>query len=150
MSETDFPNALDIEGQKTGPWSEDDPHGGVMRGSYLAGERHGTWRHFFADGRVRAEGTYDRGVLHGAWTWYRATGDSCRRDRLTLGKSTGCGSGGIPTVASSTPPPGNTARSASHPVPEPQDREVHWLELYNAPPRPIGERIDLEVWLPVR
>lgn len=32
---------------------------------------------------------------------------------------------------------------------EPSNLEILWLELYDAPPRPIGERIDLEVWLPV-
>lgn len=35
------PNALDDQGRKTGRWTEPDPHGGVMVGSYLDGERHG-------------------------------------------------------------------------------------------------------------
>ncbi len=26
---------------------------------------------------------------------------------------------------------------------------ILWLELYTEPPRPIGERIDLEIWLPL-
>lgn len=30
------------------------------------------------------------------------------------------------------------------------NRELLWLELYNTPPRPIGERIDLEIWMPLR
>jgi len=30
------------------------------------------------------------------------------------------------------------------------DREILWLELYRERPRPIGERIDLEIWLPLR
>jgi AraC family transcriptional regulator len=30
------------------------------------------------------------------------------------------------------------------------NREILWLELYSAPPRPIGEPIDLEIWLPLR
>ena len=31
----------------------------------------------------------------------------------------------------------------------PHNRETLWRERYQSPPRPIGERIDLEVWLPV-
>ena len=31
----------------------------------------------------------------------------------------------------------------------PTNREILWLEIYPDPPRPIGEPIDLEVWLPV-
>ena len=29
------------------------------------------------------------------------------------------------------------------------NREILWLELYTAPPRPIGEPIELEIWLPL-
>jgi predicted transcriptional regulator YdeE len=29
------------------------------------------------------------------------------------------------------------------------NREIVWLELYAAPPRPIGDPIDLEIWLPL-
>jgi predicted transcriptional regulator YdeE len=29
------------------------------------------------------------------------------------------------------------------------NREILWLEQYTAPPRPIGEPIDLEIWLPL-
>ncbi|HVL26495.1 MAG TPA: GyrI-like domain-containing protein [Thermomicrobiales bacterium] len=29
------------------------------------------------------------------------------------------------------------------------NREILWLELYTAPPRPIGDPIDLEIWLPL-
>lgn len=31
---------------------------------------------------------------------------------------------------------------------KPSNREILWLERYPSPPSPIGERIDLEVWLP--
>jgi antitoxin component YwqK of YwqJK toxin-antitoxin module len=89
MGESDLPNAFDNAGRKTGPWSEADPHGGVMRGTHLEGERHGTWRHFFADGRLRAEGTYDRGVLYGAWTWYRATGGLLQKGSFDQGEKHG-------------------------------------------------------------
>lgn len=33
------PIALDGQGHKTGQWTEPDPHGGVMVGDYLEGER---------------------------------------------------------------------------------------------------------------
>jgi len=29
------------------------------------------------------------------------------------------------------------------------NREILWLELYAAPPRPVGEAIDQEIWLPL-
>lgn len=73
------PNALDDQGRKTGRWSESDPHGGVIVGDYLDGERHGTWRHYSLDGRLRSEGPYEHGALHGTWTWYRANGALMQR-----------------------------------------------------------------------
>lgn len=68
------PNALDEQGRRTGHWTEPDPHGGVMVGEYLEGQRHGLWQHYSSDGRLRSEGPYDHGTLYGTWTWYRANG----------------------------------------------------------------------------
>lgn len=79
MTDTGPANAFDAEGRRTGPWEEDDPHGGTVRGDYVAGERHGLWRHFSAGGGLRSEGTYDRGRLSGEWTWYRASGALLQR-----------------------------------------------------------------------
>ena len=73
------PNEVDRSGQKVGMWTEVDSHGGVKVGEYVEGKRQGVWRHYFADGSVRSEGTYDTGVVHGAWTWYRSTGDLRQR-----------------------------------------------------------------------
>ncbi len=67
-------NELDAAGHRTGPWEEPDPHGGVISGSYVDGERDGPWKHHFADGRVRSEMEYSAGSLTGPVTWYRATG----------------------------------------------------------------------------
>jgi antitoxin component YwqK of YwqJK toxin-antitoxin module len=67
-------NELDADGLKTGQWEEDDPHGGVIAGGYVAGERQGEWVHHFADGRVRSESHYDGGELNGTCTWYRSGG----------------------------------------------------------------------------
>lgn len=83
------PDAVDAEGRKTGPWTEPDPHGGVMAGEYVAGERHGTWRHLRADGAVRSEGDYDSGELHGTWTWYRADGGLLQRGAFDRGEKHG-------------------------------------------------------------
>ncbi len=73
------PNRVDRFGQKIGQWTEADSHGGVMTGEYVKGERQGVWRHYFVDGPVRSEGTYDKGVVDGAWTWYRSTGGLLQR-----------------------------------------------------------------------
>ena len=73
------PNELDDKGRKTGIWTEADSHAGVMTGEYVEGDRHGVWRHFFVDGSVRSEGAYDKGLVDGAWTWYRSTGGLLQR-----------------------------------------------------------------------
>lgn len=83
------PNAVDGHGRKTGEWAEPDSHGGLMVGTYVDGERHGTWRHFSAGGALRSEGGYDRGVLHGPWTWYRATGGLLQRGGFAHGDKHG-------------------------------------------------------------
>ncbi len=73
------PNESDGQGRKIGMWTDADSHGGVMTGEYVEGKRHGVWRHSFVDGSVRSEGTYDKGVVDGAWTWYRSTGGLLQR-----------------------------------------------------------------------
>ncbi|MBK8461858.1 toxin-antitoxin system YwqK family antitoxin [Propionicicella superfundia] len=79
MSVESAPNGHDDQGRKTGLWSEADPHGGTITGEYVEDERHGVWRHYFANGTLRSEGEYRRGALHGAWTWYRANGGLLQR-----------------------------------------------------------------------
>ncbi|TCB96742.1 hypothetical protein E0H26_14025 [Micromonospora zingiberis] len=73
------PNLLDDDGRKQGQWTDDDPHGGVMVGAYADGLRDGEWRHYFADGRLRAQGEFRGGELAGEWTWYRANGRVMQR-----------------------------------------------------------------------
>ena len=83
------PNEVDRRGQKVGMWTEEDSHGGVMTGEYLEGRRHGVWRHYFVDGSVRSEGTYDKGIVDGAWTWYRSTGGLLQRGGFLMGEKHG-------------------------------------------------------------
>lgn len=83
------PDAVDDQGRKTGPWTDPDSHGGVMVGSYVDGERHGTWRHYATDGQLRSEGDFDHGELHGAWTWYRVTGGLMQRGGFDRGEKHG-------------------------------------------------------------
>lgn len=54
-------HADDEQGRSAGPWVEDDPHGGVVRGDGVAGARHGRWQHVPASGDLRSEGDRDRG-----------------------------------------------------------------------------------------
>ncbi|MCK6210184.1 hypothetical protein KZX45_06460 [Georgenia sp. EYE_87] len=83
------PNAVDGQGRKVGAWTEPDAHGGVMVGEYVDGERHGTWRHLAADGRLRSEGGYAAGELDGAWVWYRASGALMQRGGFSRGEKHG-------------------------------------------------------------
>lgn len=88
MSPDNHPSFIDAAGRKSGRWSELDPHGGAMTGKYLDGDRVGHWCHVAGDGRLRSEGGYDRGELHGVWTWYRA-GGSCSRGAFDQGTKDG-------------------------------------------------------------
>jgi len=83
-------NQVDEHGLKTGPWEERDPHGGVVAGSYVAGERQGEWLHHFADGRVRSEFHYDAGKLTAGCTWYRATGGLAQKGGFLHDQKHGC------------------------------------------------------------
>lgn len=89
MTDAVPPNALDQRGQKTGLWDEADSHGGLMRGEYLDGERHGHWQHFFVDGTMRSEGGYDHGELTGEWTWFRSGGRVMQRGGFACGEKHG-------------------------------------------------------------
>lgn len=80
---------LDAEGRRHGPWRESDPHGGTIAGEYVHGDRHGPWTHFFADGRVRSEMTYENGELAGPTTWYRATRGLLQRGGFLDGEKHG-------------------------------------------------------------
>lgn len=55
------PHADDEQGRPAGPWVEDDPQGGVVRGDGVAGARHGRWQRVPASGALRSEGDRDRG-----------------------------------------------------------------------------------------
>lgn len=79
----------DAQGRKTGLWTDPDPHGGVMVGEYVEGERQGTWRHFCTDGRLRAEGGFDDGTVHGEWVWYRSSGGIMQRGGFDHGRKHG-------------------------------------------------------------
>lgn len=79
----------DAQGRKTGRWTDLDPHGGVMVGEYVEDERQGTWRHFFTDGRLRAEGGFDNGTVHGEWVWYRSSGGIMQRGGFDHGRKHG-------------------------------------------------------------
>ena len=83
------PDEVDDEGRKHGLWTDPDPHGGVMVGTYVDDLRHGEWRHFATDGRLRAEGGFAEGELDGAWTWYRANGRLMQRGGFQRGAKHG-------------------------------------------------------------
>ncbi|WJL95356.1 hypothetical protein QSU92_15670 [Microbacterium sp. ET2] len=83
------PNATDDAGRKTGPWTDPDPHGGVMIGSYVDGARDGVWRHLSSDGRLRASGGFSGGELDGEWRWYRSDGAPMQRGAFHRGRKTG-------------------------------------------------------------
>ncbi|MGN6128658.1 MAG: toxin-antitoxin system YwqK family antitoxin [Humibacter sp.] len=68
------PNARDDRGRKQGLWTDPDPHGGVMTGTYTDDLRQGEWHHYSSDGRLRSQGSFLDGELDGEWIWYRSNG----------------------------------------------------------------------------
>lgn len=82
-------NLLDQQGRKTGLWEESDPHGGMISGHYLAGERTGLWRHYFRDGALRSESHYDCGELSGDCIWFRQTGGLLQKGEFLRGDKHG-------------------------------------------------------------
>jgi antitoxin component YwqK of YwqJK toxin-antitoxin module len=54
-----------------------------------AGERHGRWVTFYADGAKRSEGTFDHGVKHGKWVLYWPNGKKQSVATFDHGKYTG-------------------------------------------------------------
>lgn len=83
------PDVTDDHGRKQGDWTDPDPHGGSMIGTYVDGLRQGVWRHVAADGRLRSEGGYADGELDGDWTWYRANGHLMQRGAFRRGRKHG-------------------------------------------------------------
>lgn len=83
------PDSVDSEGRKQGLWTDADPHGGAMTGTYVDGVRQGEWCHFSADGRLRSRGHYEDGELAGEWTWYRASGRLMQTGGFRLGSKHG-------------------------------------------------------------
>ena len=70
-------------------WSNGDR----SEGSYMNGERHGTWTVFHPEGRddnvVREVGPYVNGELHGTWTGYDAAGNVVGTLRYENGRRVG-------------------------------------------------------------
>jgi len=53
------------------------------------GKKHGKAREFYADGTLKAEGSWREGELHGKWNWYRADGTLMRSGSFKAGAQTG-------------------------------------------------------------
>jgi len=82
-------NEFDGDGRKTGTWEEDDPHGGMISGTYVEGQREGLWVHHFTDGAVRSECHYDHGELTGDCVWFRQTGGLLQKGSFLNGEKHG-------------------------------------------------------------
>jgi antitoxin component YwqK of YwqJK toxin-antitoxin module len=82
-------NRLDDAGLRTGFWEEPDPHGGVISGVYVDGERSGLWKHHFANGSVRSECHYVNGELTGECIWYRQAGGLLQKGGFLAGEKHG-------------------------------------------------------------
>ena len=50
---------------------------------------HGKAREFYADGTLKAEGSYRKGELHGLWRWYRRDGSLMRTGSFKDGAQSG-------------------------------------------------------------
>lgn len=83
------PNERDEQQRKQGLWTDKDTHGGVMIGTYVDDVRHGKWRHYSDDGRLRSEGEFLDGQLHGQWVWYRTNEKMMQRGEFLHGEKHG-------------------------------------------------------------
>lgn len=53
------------------------------------GVAHGKSREYYADGTLKAEGSYRQGELHGHWRWYRRDGSLLRAGEFQAGRQVG-------------------------------------------------------------
>lgn len=82
---------LDEQGLKQGSWKEFYREGGLKaEGSYKDGVKIGAWTFYFPNGRVEQTGSYtDRGREQGKWTWYYFDGTLRREENFTNGQKNG-------------------------------------------------------------
>ncbi|OLT48761.1 hypothetical protein BJF85_11580 [Saccharomonospora sp. CUA-673] len=83
------PDERDEQQRKQGLWTDRDARGGVMVGTYVDDLRHGEWKHYAHDGRLRSEGRFAQGELEGQWTWYRADEQLMQRGGFLHGEKHG-------------------------------------------------------------
>ncbi len=63
------------DGLESGVWQERYDDGGVGRGEYLAGKRHGDWTYMHKNGRLAQQGKYEAGKRVGKWKVLSPTGE---------------------------------------------------------------------------
>ena len=77
-----------LNGERIGTWTTQFDDGGRGEGLYVNGERSGTWTVFFARGGWGI-GPYVNDELHGTWTYYDENGNETRRQRFENGRRVG-------------------------------------------------------------
>jgi len=62
-------------GLESGVWEEHYEDGGTGHGSFLAGERQGTWSYMYKNGRLQQRGAYESGKRVGTWEDWSPAGE---------------------------------------------------------------------------
>ena len=118
----------DAEGRRDGPYEELFPDGTPkVKGTYLAGEKHGNWTTRNESGKVVESATYRNGVLHGPYT----AGFPSGKPRLKAKYKAGAPAGTVTVLDEK----GKTERVVTYPRAR-DEVEKAWAKLYVKHPAP--------------
>ena len=57
----------------------------MQEGTYISGEREGVWIEWYPNGRVRNQGNYFQGMMHGTFFWWDIAGNQVGTVRMHMG-----------------------------------------------------------------
>jgi antitoxin component YwqK of YwqJK toxin-antitoxin module len=85
-----FEGIIDDEGRKQGPWKRFYADGSIKAtGSYKNNLKEGKWRYFFLEGKLEQQGNYVGGKPNGFWEWFFKDGQLHREEEYSFGLEEG-------------------------------------------------------------
>ena len=81
---------VDEAGNRNGSWKDLYPEGKVQaEGQYSNNRKSGAWKYYNKDGKVEQTGSYNAGRPDGMWRWYYETGQLLREEEYFQGQRDG-------------------------------------------------------------